>query len=127
MKVFDLFQKIKSSFNLESGWLPYINEQLKWSFAFFSRVVAISATIIFVILMVKLTGVIKVLKAIASDKQEFGISTKDATVISAPDINYDKDLKDINSVLKMLKGKKAEKEGTKNDKNKPIDEPKATK
>lgn len=113
-----LFSKIKSKFDLEGSWLKFLNEQFKWATAFFIRISAIVLTIIFVLFVIKLSGIVKALQSIAGDKQEMKISPKDSVIISSPDINYSKDLKNVSGIIKMLKDKKQEKEDTKSEKDK---------
>jgi len=113
-----LFNKLKSKFDLESGWLPFLNDQFKFAVGFFIRISAIVLTIIFVLFVIKFSGIVKALQTIAGDKQEMKISPKDSVIVSSPDINYNKDLKNVSGIIKMLKDKKQEKEGIKNEKDK---------
>ena len=129
MTVSTIFEKLKLKFNLnlEGSWLKLLNDQLKWSVAFFIRISFIVLTILFVLFLIKFSGIIKELKSLTTDKQEIGITPKDSTVISSPDINYDKELNNMADIIKMLKGKKKEKEDMKNEKDKNTADTKTTK
>lgn len=127
MTISTIFEKIKSSFNLENGWIPLLNSQAKWSVAFFIRISSIVLTILFVLFLIKFSGIVKELQSIAGDRQGLGIEPKDSTIKSSPDINYDKELNNMADIIKMLKGKKKEKEDMKNEKDKNTADTKTTK
>lgn len=129
MTVSTIFEKLKLKFNLnlEGSWLKLLNDQLKWSVAFFIRISSIVLTILFVLFLIKFSGIVKELQSIAGDRQELGIEPKDSTIKSSPDINYDKELNNMADIIKMLKGKKKEKEDMKNEKDKNTADTKTTK
>ena len=129
MTVSTIFEKLKLKFNLnlEGSWLKLLNDQLKWSVAFFIRISFIVLTILFVLFLIKFSGIVKELQSIAGDRQGLGIEPKDSTIKSSPDINYDKELNNMADIIKMLKGKKKEKEDMKNEKDKNTADTKTTK
>ena len=97
--VWDRFQL---GIDLNQGWAPFINSQLKWSVSWIIRVSAVALSVVVVVLIVKYSGVKNM---VLQDVME--IKPKSSNVISSPNINYDKDLKSIDSVLKMMESKKS--------------------
>lgn len=100
-----IWNKFKSGIDLQNGWLPFINSQLKWSFAFSLRI----ATVILVILAIKYFGVVKAMRGLVL-YDALGIKPQSSEVISAPDINYDSDLVSIDDIINMLESKTSKKE-----------------
>jgi hypothetical protein len=103
----NFFKSIGSKFDLENGWLPFINSNIKWSVSLCGRVIAGAMTLFVLVQIVKCTGVLKDLKSVVN-QDILGITPKGTTVISYPNINYEKDIKTIEDLLKILKQKKAE-------------------
>jgi len=114
----NIFEKLKAKFDLENGWIPFVNEQLKWGTAFFVRITAIVLTMLFVLYLVKWSNIIKELRSIISGKERIHVTSEGSDIISSPDINYEKDLKGLTSVIKMLENKKKIKKGVDEKENK---------
>ena len=100
-----LWTKLKSGIDLQNGWIPFINSQLKWVFALGVRIGAI----ILILLAIKYLGIMKSLRGLVMGDM-LGIKQESVDVISSPDIKYDTDLVSIDDVIKMLESKKSQKE-----------------
>lgn len=107
-----IFEKLKSKLDLDKGWLPFINQQLKWGLAFFIRIATVVITILFVLFLIKWSGIVTDIRSLLYKKLE--ITPKNSNVISSPDINYDKDLRSLGDIIDMLESKrKGNNDGTK--------------
>jgi len=84
-------------------WIETIQSNLKWSFTLMIRTLAICTTIALILFLIKTTNVIKWIKDAVVEPVVEGVSEE---VISAPDISYTDDSKDIDAVLKLLQTKK---------------------
>lgn len=105
MGIKDLFSKIKPNFDFDKGWIPFLNVQAKWATAFFVRTLAIIISIALVLTILKKIEVVGTIRSLIVH-DIMGIVSQGTDVVSSPDINYSKDLKSLDEIIKILESKK---------------------
>jgi len=100
-----------SDFNifLKEEWLPFLNTNLKWGVSLFLRTMFITITIVMILLTIKYTGIVKHIRSMALE-DIMGITPKETTVISVPDIDYTSDISDLDKLIQALEGQKTNEE-----------------
>lgn len=98
-------KKIPTYFEIEGmSWLHLVNENLKWAFTFLCRLFSIALAVIIIIYTLKVTGVVKDLRKLIME-DGLNIIPLETEIISSPEVDYTKDLIDIDSVLQLLESK----------------------
>ncbi len=87
---------------IDVSWRELFPSLGKWAITVIIKTIIIALSIVAVTLIVKYTGIKNM---VLQDILE--IKPKSSDVISSPNINYDKDLNSIDSVLKMMESKKS--------------------
>jgi len=105
-------------FDVDKPWLQLINDQLKWSFLFFTKSLSYIGAIIFIVTLVRFTGIIKNVRNLV-EEEVFGIVQQKISLVSSPNITHKGALKETSDIIKMLESKKSKKnKGTKTNEEK---------
>ena len=101
-----IFAKVWDWVNTDDSWFVFLNRQAKWALGFFIRLSAVCISSIisiwFILMIAKAFNIKATLRAIVS-KSGYDVEKGETTVVSSPQIDYDKDLNSIDAILNMLK------------------------